>query len=209
MRSSNYFFVTLLTVFLVSSCTSNTNKEVALSTDTVVKQNPIIDTLVATDPIDSISNDWLLKPGIAAGNTTIGSDATAVYTRLGKADAGDAAMMKAVAIWYAGHDPKAHSLTIYTVRDTLTPPVARVKLIRVTAPKFKTSEGIGPSSYLSEIQKNIKVSKSESYTHGGQQYAVYDSPLGIAFEIGANQQCAGVIIHEPGNNKTGTYLKLR
>ncbi|RZM01217.1 MAG: hypothetical protein EOO88_58060, partial [Pedobacter sp.] len=193
MRSYNYFFVTLLAFFLISSCTSNTNKQLAISKDTVVKQNSKTDTTAAEQAVDSTSNDWLLNPGVAAGKTTIGSDATAVYERLGKADAGDAAMMKAVAIWYTGHDPKAHSLTVYTVRDTATPPIARIKLIRVTAPKFKTSDGIGPSSSLSQIQQIIKVSKTENYTHEGQQYAVYDSPLGIAFEIDDNQKCTGVI----------------
>jgi len=157
-----------------------------------------------------VSADWLLTPGVSAGKTVINSDAAGVYKRLGKPDAGDAAMMKSVAIWYSNHDSTAHSTAIYTAIDAGNDTAARVKQIRVTSPAFKTREGIQPSSFLSDIKKTYnKLKKTETYKSAGKIYTVYDSFEGIAFEIDPNEKCAAIVIHEPGKYSYGTYLKFR
>lgn len=153
--------------------------------------------------------DWLLEPGAAAGKTAINEKAEQVYARLGKADGGDAAMGKAIAIWYNNHDSTAHSIAIYTVRDTGSMPPARIKQIRVTSPMFKTKEGIHPGSTLSEIKKVYQVIRSEAYKSEGENYTVYSSKLGIAFEINAAGECVAVIIFEAGKPSATTYLKFR
>lgn len=157
-----------------------------------------------------VSADWLLTPGASAGRTVINSNAASVYARLGKPDGGDAAMMKAVAIWYSNHDSTAHSTAIYTTIDAGNDTAARVKQIRVTSPAFKTKEGIKPSSSLSDIKRNYtKLKKTETYKNAGKIYTVYDSPEGIAFEIGPDEKCAAIIIHQSGKYSSGTYLKFR
>lgn len=164
------------------------------------------DSLQQTD----VSADWLLTPGASAGKTVINSNAAGVYARLGKPDAGDAAMMKAVAIWYSNHDSTAHSTAIYTAIDAGNDTVARVKQIRVTSPAFKTRKGIHPSSSLSDIRKMYTaLKKTETYKSAGKTYTVYDSTEGVAFEIGPDEKCAAIIIHKPGKHSYGTYLKFR
>jgi hypothetical protein len=165
----------------------------------------------AADTVDTTSRegDWLLQPGVAAGKTAIGDKAEKIYAQLGKADGGDAAMGKAIAIWYNNHDSTAHSIAIYTVRDTGAMPAARIKQIRVTSPAFKTKEGIHPGSSLSEIKKVYEVSRSEAYKSEGENYTVYSSKKGIAFEIDEAGICASVIIFEAGKPSNTTYLKFR
>ena len=158
----------------------------------------------------NVSADWLLTPGVSAGKTVINSNAAGVYKRLGTPDAGDAAMMKSVAIWYSNHDATAHSTAIYTTIDAGNDTAARVKQIRVTSPAFKTKEGIHPSSSLSDIIKMYTtLKKTETYKNAGKTYTVYDSREGIAFEIGPDEKCAAIIVHAPGKDSYGTYLKFR
>ena len=167
--------------------------------------DPAADTLATTNK----EADWLLQPGIAAGKTTINETADQVYARLGKADGGDAAMGKAISIWYNNHDSTAHSIAIYTVRDTGDMPPARIKQIQVTSPSFKTEEGIHPGSTLTEIKKVFPVTRSEAYKSDGENYTVYSSKQGIAFEINAAGVCTSVIIFESGKQSATTYLKFR
>ena len=70
--------------------------------------------------------DWLLIPGVSAGQTRLNENADSVYQRLGKPDGGDAAMMKAIAVWYAHHDTTDNSIAIYTSKNTDTPVVERI-----------------------------------------------------------------------------------
>jgi len=88
-------------------------------------------------------------------------------------------------------------------------PPARIKPIRVTSPAFKTKEGIHPGSTLSEIKKVYQVSRSETYKSEGENYSVYSSKKGIAFEINAAGECASVIIFEADKPTATTYLKFR
>lgn len=169
---------------------------------------------VASPAADSLDRamqegDWLLQPGIGAGKTAINEIADQVYARLGKADGGDAAMGKAIAIWYNNHDSTAHSIAIYTVRDTGSMPPARIKQIRVTSPTFKTKEGIHTGSTLTEIKKVFPVTRSEAYKSEGENYSVYSSKQGIAFEINAAGECVSVLIFEAGKPSSTTYLKFR
>lgn len=167
--------------------------------------SPAVDTLEAANQ----EADWLLRPGIAAGKTAINATADQVYARLGKADGGDAAMGKAISIWYNNHDSTAHSLAIYTVRDTGAMPPARIKQIRVTSPTFRTKEGIHAGSTLTEIKKAFQVTRSEAYKSEGENYSVYSSKQGIAFEINAAGECVSVLIFEAGKPSSTTYLKFR
>ena len=119
-------------------------------------------------------------------------------------------MMKSVATWYANHDTNAHSVSIYTSMGTDSGAIAAIKQVRITSPSFKTKNGIHVTSTLSSINQSFKLlNLVESYSYAGRFYKVYDSAEGIAFEIGPGGVCVAIIIHEPGKNKYGTYLKFR
>lgn len=156
-----------------------------------------------------VSSDWLLVPGVSAGQTKIGEDADLVYKRLGHPDGGDAAMQKAVAIWYANHDSTAHSVAVYTSRNTDSPAIARILQIRVTSPSFLTKDEIHTTSSLADIQSKFSVTQTETYEDEGANYKVYDSKEGIAFEVNSKDKCVAIVIHKAGVSGEGTYLKFR
>ncbi|MBC7565480.1 MAG: hypothetical protein H7223_00775, partial [Pedobacter sp.] len=151
----------------------------------------------------------LLVPGTSAGKIGIGRDAKEAYADLGKADAGDAAMQKSVAIWYKDHDPKSYATSIYTVRDTGENPAAIIQQIRVTSPAFKTTDGIGVSSTLEAIQKKYSITKLTDVTDGKVVLEMYDSLTGIAFETDSKGICRAVIIHRANEGLKTTSLPLR
>ena len=204
-------------LFAFISCNNNQPTKIATH-DSIQQANDSSSHVITIDSNDTSNTnksivsdkDWLLLPGISAGQTKIGEDADSIYVRLGKPDGGDAAMMKAVAIWYSHHDTTDNSIAIYTQRGTDSGAVARVLQIRITSPLFKTGEGIGTASSLHEIQKAFAVKKTEEYADAGKNYIVYDSKKGIAFEIDAKQNnCVAIVIHKAGVIGEGTYLKFR
>ncbi len=186
-----------------SNIPSRSDTTTAQTKDTIANHNTI------TDTGKTVSADWLLVPGVSAGKTKINENADSVYQRLGTPDGGDAAMQKAVAIWFAHHDTTAYSTAIYTARNTDSPAIASVLQIRVTSPAFKTTEGIHTTSSLQEIQHVFSVENTEQYKDAGTVYTVYDSDKGIAFEMAPDEKCIAIIIHKSGDIGEGTYLKFR
>ncbi len=205
----------VIVLFALISCTNKNGTKtniVAVNSVQKLKDVQVPDDSDASQLNKTITydKDWLLIPGISAGQTKIGEDADSIYARLGKPDGGDAAMMKAVAIWYSHHDTTGNSIAIYTQRGTDSGAVARVLQIRITSPSFTTGKGVGTTSSLAHIQKAFNVKKTEEYWDAGKQYAVYDSKQGIAFEIDAKQNnCVAIVIHKAGVISEGTYLKFR
>ena len=165
-------------------------------------------------PVDSASTSatdsaWLLVPGKSAGKTKINEDADQLLKRMGKPDAGDAAMGKSLSFWYAGHDTSAHSIAVFTTRQMGVEETALVKEIRVTSPDFKTIEGLHVTSTLTDIQKCHAVKPVDNFEYNGIKYTVYDDPEGIAFELSPQSQCVAIIIHEKGKPGEGSYMKSR
>jgi hypothetical protein len=185
----------------IAACQSAETKSPNTNEDTASKVQT--DTIVPALPLDSV-----LIPGEGAGAIKIGADAAGVYSSLGKPDGGDAAMQKAVAIWYKNHDPKSYATAIYTVRDTGTNPSARIKQIRSTDPGYRTGENLGVSSMLTEIRKFYDVHKLEGYP-SDKNTALYDDTKGIAFEVDASGHCTAVLLHPKGETIKTTYLPLR
>jgi hypothetical protein len=206
--------IVMLVIFTSVSCnnpsTENTNNPSARTDSTsITVKDTVINKPDTNSNSTSVSADWLLIPGVSAGQTRLNEDADSVYQRLGTPDGNDAAMMKAVAIWYAHHDTTGNSIAIYTSTNTDTPIVARIKQIRVTSPVFKTADGIHTTSSLQEIKNHFPVQQTETYKDAGAGYAVYDSKQGIAFEINPDSVCAAIVIHKAGVINEGTYLKFR
>ncbi|CAM3695910.1 hypothetical protein MUGA111182_03590 [Mucilaginibacter galii] len=169
--------------------------------DTVKQES---DTTAANKPVPA---DKLIVPGKAIGQTALGEDAAEVFKRLGKPDGGDAAMGKALSIWYAGHDTTGYQTMIYTGRQMGTQDdVARVKQIRVTSPWFMTAEGIHNGSTLQQISKVYEVKKSATFTLKKEAYAIYRSAKGIAFEIDPQEICRGIILFDASSQPGQIYL---
>jgi hypothetical protein len=159
--------------------------------------------------LDTLNKETLLIPGVSAGNIKLAENAEPLYKILGKPDSGDAAMQKAVAIWYKNHDPKSYSTAIYTVRDTGEKPAARIRQIRVTAPEFKTQSGIGVHSRLSDIQGTFTLKQLTGVSGDSDAFQIFDSPAGIAFELNKELKCTAVLIHPANEELKASYLPLR
>lgn len=194
---------------IVLCCKSGTKKQENQTPKAEINSNTATKRTNDSDSIKNVDTTWLIIPGKSIGKTVLNEDAEMVFKNLGKPDGGDAAMGKAVAIWYANHDSTNHSTSIYTTRDMGNNPVALILQIRVTSPVFKTKEGLGAASDLSDIEKTFDLKMAEKFSDSGKQYQVFDAKEGIAFEIGPNKKCVAVIVHEAGKSISGTYLKFR
>ena len=212
MKTNKSITALILIGTVFYACSADQNKSTTQQEQTVgdTLTTSVADTIV-TGVNDAIvkGDSLLLVPGKSAGKVSINQDAEEVYILLGKADAGDAAMQKSVAIWYKNHDPKAYSTSIYTVRDTGNNPPARIKQVRVTSPGFKTKEGIGVSSTLAEIQNKYSVTKLADVTDQGEVLEMYDNLAGIAFEVNGKGICKAIIIHSANEGLKPTSLPLR
>ena len=159
---------------------------------------------------NAVEQDWLLSPGVGAGQTRLGQSSESAMQRLGPPDDGDAATMHTVQVWYADHQTKSgHSLAIYTVRDPGNDPAARITELRVNSPRFQTERGIGVGSSLAKIQSDFQLEKGRRYHDKGPAYTLYDdSAAGVAFEIDASDTCRAIVIHRVGKPFAGSYLSF-
>lgn len=195
-----------------AACSSDQSKSTDLKDSaSVVDSSVDINDSSATSAPDTavIEQSLMIIPGKSAGNISIGQDAKEVYSALGKADAGDAAMQKSVAIWYKNHNPKSYSTSIYTARDTGENPAALIRQIRVSDPEFQTNKGVGPSSTLADIQKKYSIVKLTDITENGIALEIYDSLEGIAFEMDDKGICKAIIVHDANESLKATSLPLR
>lgn len=156
----------------------------------------------------TISSDTLIVPGRSIGNITLESDAVKTINALGKPDATDAAMGKAVSTWYGQHDSTKHALSIFTAQDVGNSPIALIKQIRVTNPRYRTQAGVGASSSVDEIQDIFKLQQEEGYALKGRNISVYTDTSGIAFEIDETGTCIGIVVYFKGSLHPDTYARF-
>ncbi|GGG78043.1 hypothetical protein GCM10007415_07560 [Parapedobacter pyrenivorans] len=163
----------------------------------------------AADEHFNISDSLMLVPGQSAGAFRLGDSDRVVHRLLGNPDFSNAAMGKAVLMWYTDTD-SSYPLSIFTSRDMGNDETARIKQIRITSPHFETQESIHVGAALSEISdayaKPLRI--VETYAGKGGMYSIYDTDEGIAFEVDADDRCIAIIIHEPHTGVT-SYLPLR
>jgi len=201
------YSIIILAAIGLMACNQSPKTDQAVDTITThtpdtVKQ--VSDTTAANRPVAA---DKLIVPGKAIGQTMLNEDADKVFKRLGKPDAGDAAMGKALSIWYAGHDTTGYQTMIYTARQMGTQDdAAKVKHIRVTSPWFMTAGGIHNGSTLQQINNVYEVKKSATFTLKKETYTIYHSAKGIAFEIDPQQVCRGIIVLDAGPLTGQVYL---
>ena len=219
MKNQHAILSSLFLAATIAACSGTSEKNSApkdlLITDSNAvnvmndSSNVVNDSANVINDSSNNTKDQLLIPGKSAGNINLGQNAEEVYLALGKADAGDAAMQKSVAIWYKNHDPKSYATSIYTVRDTGDNPAALIQQIRLTSPDFQTNDNIGVNSTLKDIQKKYTVTKLTEVTEGDVVLEMYDSLKGIAFETDKKGVCRAIIIHKAGESLKTTSLPLR
>ncbi|WP_276089091.1 hypothetical protein [Pedobacter sp. JY14-1] len=208
MRRSTLYYIALI-LFTAAGCSSEqdsgTHDSVTVATASTEDDAAVVSNTVAENR---------LVPGKSAGQISLGEDAALLYQKMGKPDAGDAAMQKAVAIWYDDHDPKSYQTAVYTVRDTGDNPPARIRQIRVTSPEYRTVTGMGPGVELNKLLSSFTLVKLDNYPaaevkNAKEKLQLYDSDEGIAFEVNEAMKCTAVIIHEPGKILKAGNLPLR
>lgn len=148
----------------------------------------------------------LIIPGQSIGLTRLGEPVDSVTKRLGRPDAGDAAMGKSLSTWYAGHNPKGYRTSIFCSRQMGTDETSRVQQVRITSPWFKTKEGIGVGADSAAITKYYTLKAAQHFTDNGIAGTEYTSPAGIAFELDKSGHCIGIIVRRPGAG--GPYLSF-
>ena len=153
---------------------------------------------------EQISNSHLIIPGNKLGDIRLNSLASAVYDSLGKPTSGDAAMQKSVSTWDSGSDV----LTIFSANDPNTSEGHLIKLIRSTAAEFKTKDGIGKGTSMTDIEEKFKIEKAGTFTENGADHTLYDTHTGISFEFNSQNICTGVVIHNPEIQPGITYLPM-
>ena len=202
----------LLSFSLLFSCTESQKTTSGASGDqSTQSSNELVAVGTGSRPANApivVPADSLIVPGEGLGNIKLDADAAPIMKKFGKPDAGDAAMGKAVATWFEQHDSTGHALSIFTAKDMGNSPVAKVKQIRVTAPAYKTEQGIGAFSTLTEIQKVFKVRKEKGYQIKQEHIAVYADPSGIAFEVDKDGRCVGIVVYAKGDLHPDTYARL-
>jgi hypothetical protein len=195
----NRSILILLAGLLTAAC--NNNSKSALGDSHTAKND-------STKEVQNklLSNN-LIIPGESIGQTSINEDAATMVKRLGKPDAGDAAMGKALSIWYAGHDTTAHQTAIFSSRQMGTADEAsRIKQIRVTSPEFVTKNGIHVGSDLKQIGQYFELKKVAHYAKGETNYDISESKEGIAFETDPSGKCVAIMVYPKGERQIDTYL---
>ncbi|MBS7566188.1 hypothetical protein KHS38_17400 [Mucilaginibacter sp. Bleaf8] len=193
----------LFAAALLAACNNRPNTQ---QTET---QSGQTETSAKTEVVkqDTASADKLIVPGKAIGQTQINEDAARVVQRLGKPDGGDAAMGKAVSIWYAHHDTSDYQTAVFSSRQVGTADdTSRVKQIRITSPWFVTKEGVHVGSALQQLNDAYPLKKVAHFTEKGNRYDLYETNQGIAFEVNAQNKCTGIVVHERDKQAAGTYL---
>lgn len=163
----------------------------------------------APSPHLDTSDSLMLVPGRSAGVFKLGESDSLLHQRLGKPDFSDAAMGKAVLMWYTDTG-SSYPLSIFTSRDMGNDETARIQQIRITSPYFETQQSIHVGVTLAEISntyaKSLRV--VETYEENGATYSIYDTDAGIAFEIDPAERCVAIII-QGVDSSMHSYLPLK
>src|SRR5690606_9762196 len=138
--------IIVLACLLLTACGGQGNTNSTTSTDSTMRPLP------KTDPVTRVA----LVPGTSVGAFKIGDADSLVHQELGRPDHSDAAMGKAVLIWYTD-SAKRYPLSVFTARDMGNDETARIQQIRVTSPTFETADSFHVGSTLADIRNAYQV----------------------------------------------------
>jgi hypothetical protein len=203
---------------LLFACNNKKQQDTENITQTVmpVKNNigSVRDIFQIPETINKPTAKQLIVPGKSIGQIMIGEKMEEVAHLLGIPDYGDAAMGKAISIWYSKNSTKKYSTTIYSTSNFGdTNEVKKVQNIRVTSPYFITENFIKCESNLRFIQQQYpEMKKPQAYykdTASLTRINIFENiKEGIAFEINKSGKCVGISVYKPGKRITQTYLPV-
>lgn len=195
-----------LALFLIGIClTSCSDKKTNVET----KNNAISSDTIKYVPPKVTDNAYEIIPGERIGLTKLEENVENL-SELGKPDFSDSAMGKSWATWIS-KDGENNELNIYSTYKDSEMKEKVVRQIRITSPKFETSERISTGKTLQEIQKafaDIKLVAKYTDEKSKSLVEIYDSESnGIAFEFTQNK-CVAIIVHTKGKKVTEDYITL-
>ncbi|WP_316832006.1 hypothetical protein [Pedobacter aquatilis] len=200
MKTTNILLAGLSLCFAACQSPANTeNKQ-----DTTVHAESVAEKAIETD--------FLIVPGRSIGQVALGEDMITVGEKLGKPDAGDAAMGKAWGIWY-GKDSSSNTrneLAVYSAYRDTSMRVKEVKQIRITANQFKTKDGIGVGISEADAKLNFKAMElAATYINEKKDTInVFDAKKdGIGFEF-LKGKSISLTVHPVNQSINNTYLTL-
>ncbi|MDB5286894.1 MAG: hypothetical protein JWR05_1843 [Mucilaginibacter sp.] len=203
MDISKYLIIPIVTVSSLQcghKHTPSNNMGALKSTDTAL----ILKTEEA-NPLKGkpITAKQLIIPGKSIGQTKVDESMETVFERFGRPDSSDAAMGSSRAVWYDNHNKAGYKTSIFARHNYNgnNEVFQHIRKILVTSPYFRTTEGIGCGSTLSQIRKYYTLKQGNSYKQNGKPIDVYnDVAKGISFEIDpAFDKCVAVLVHKPND----------
>lgn len=187
-------------ILLFFNCTEKRSKETEKPLTQSEANSPTI--LAENSKKDNYANQII--PGKSLGSIILNQNATTVLDSLGKPDSGDAAMGKAISTWKKGDN----LLTLYTTTQMGVENFSRIKAIRSLSKDFKTADNLGVSSSIDALKRYYRLDPIGKFTFNGKHYFLYTTPKGIAFEIGMNQMCNGVLLYSQDTDPENYYLAM-
>lgn len=160
----------------------------------------------------AVDERFVIVEGHAVGEIALGEDMEQVGKKLGRPNAGDAAMGKAWGIWYSNDSTgdQLNEIAIYSAYRDTSMRVKDVKQIRITSNKFKTKDGFATGSSLEETKsKYPDLQRLSAYLNEHKDtVTVYDALKdGIGFEFLKGKSIA-FTVHQANIPVNATYLTL-
>lgn len=167
---------------------------------------------LASAPTQSVDERFLVVAGRSIGEIALGDDMEEVGKKLGRPNAGDAAMGKAWGIWYSDDSTANHrnEIAVYSSYRDTSMRVKDVKQIRITSNKFKTKDGLATGSTLEDAKlKFPTIEKLSAYLNEDKDtVTVYDARKdGIGFEF-LKGKSISLTVHQVNIPVNATYLTL-
>ncbi len=190
-----YYFVIAIS-FIIMGCNGN-SKKIDKSVEKKSQE-------ISTSQTIPTGQKKLIIPGIRIGNIKLEENFNPVSDSLGKPYSGDAAMGKAVMNWKT----QDNELSIYTSQKMGVEDFSRIKAIRSLSSDFKTEDNLGVNSTLEELKRYYRLDATGKFVYNGKHYFLYKTQKGIAFEIGMDQKCNGVLLYLKNTDPDSFYIPM-
>jgi hypothetical protein len=154
-----------------------------------------------------------LIPGQSLGGIALGPNGLEELKKLGKPFRIDSGMSQTRQIWkWFRPGGRFDTFFVHTVSngaiDAQPPDGVTIDLIRTTATRFKTADGIAAGSTLGQIRKSFP----NAVPVDGTPTVLDDVNSGIAFEFSAapssQSACIAVMVHTPGQSNFATQQQV-
>ncbi|MDQ0967054.1 hypothetical protein QFZ20_002457 [Flavobacterium sp. W4I14] len=167
---------------------------------------------LASAPAKTVDERFLVVAGQSVGEIALGEDMEEVGRKLGRPNAGDAAMGKAWGIWYSDDSTAKHrnEIAVYSSYQDTSMRIKNVKQIRITSNRFKTKDGLATGSTLEDVKlKFPAIEKLSAYLNEDKDtVTVYDAKKdGIGFEF-LKGKSISLTVHQANIPVNATYLTL-